>query len=158
MFLHMEIQPTRTVFPWRRAWQPTPVFLPGESHGQRRLVSHSPWGCKESDMTERLTITMLQQVAILLSQYGSTSNILSSVLSLLWNISKSSLMWLFFPQCHFLGDCFILFITTTSLFYVTKFAFPASLQPTCISVIPNEDSDDIPTVTHLFCYSVYIRL
>ena len=38
--------------PWRKAWQPTPVFLPGESHGQRSLVGYSPWGCKESDMTE----------------------------------------------------------------------------------------------------------
>ena len=37
---------------WRRAWQPTPVFLPGKSHGQRSLVGYSPWGCKESDMTE----------------------------------------------------------------------------------------------------------
>ena len=32
--------------PWRRKWQPTPVFLPGESHGQRSLVGCSPWGCK----------------------------------------------------------------------------------------------------------------
>ena len=32
----------------------TPVFLPGESHGWRSLVGYSPWGCKESDMTERL--------------------------------------------------------------------------------------------------------
>ena len=40
--------------PWRRAWQPSPVFLPGESHGQRSLASYSPWGCKESDTTERL--------------------------------------------------------------------------------------------------------
>ena len=38
--------------PWRRKGQPTPVFLPGKSHGQRSLVGHSPWGCKESDMTE----------------------------------------------------------------------------------------------------------
>ena len=38
--------------PWRRKWQPTPVFLPGESHGQRSLAGCSPWGCKESDMTE----------------------------------------------------------------------------------------------------------
>ena len=38
--------------PWRRAWQPTPVFLPGESHGQRSLVGYSPRGCKESDTTE----------------------------------------------------------------------------------------------------------
>ena len=41
--------------PWRRTWQPTPVFLPGESHGQRILVGYSPWGRKESDMTERLS-------------------------------------------------------------------------------------------------------
>ena len=40
--------------PWRRAWQPTPVFLLGESHGQRSLVSYSPEGHKESDMTEWL--------------------------------------------------------------------------------------------------------
>jgi len=33
--------------PWRRAWQPTPVFLPGESHGQRSLASYSPWCRKE---------------------------------------------------------------------------------------------------------------
>ena len=40
--------------PWRRKWQPAPVFLPGESHGQRRLAGYSPWGHKESDTTERL--------------------------------------------------------------------------------------------------------
>ena len=38
--------------PWRTAWQPTPVFLPEESHGHRNLASYSPWGCKESDTTE----------------------------------------------------------------------------------------------------------
>ena len=38
--------------PWRRAWQPTPVFLPGESHGQRSLKCYSPWGHKELDTTE----------------------------------------------------------------------------------------------------------
>ena len=41
-----------TVTPWRRAWHPTPVFLPGESHGQRSLVGYSPWGHKELDTTE----------------------------------------------------------------------------------------------------------
>jgi len=39
-------------FPWRRAWQPTPVFLPGESYGQRSLAGCSPWGRKQPDMTE----------------------------------------------------------------------------------------------------------
>ena len=38
--------------PWGREWQTTPVFLPGKFHGQRSLVGYSPWGCKESDMTE----------------------------------------------------------------------------------------------------------
>ena len=37
--------------PWRRKWQPTPVFPPGESHGQRTLAGYSPWDGKESDMT-----------------------------------------------------------------------------------------------------------
>ena len=39
---------------WRRQWQPTPVLLPGKSHGQRSLVGCSPWGHEESDTTERL--------------------------------------------------------------------------------------------------------
>ena len=39
---------------WRRKWQPTPVFLPGKSHGQRSLVGCSPWGHGETDTTERL--------------------------------------------------------------------------------------------------------
>jgi len=38
--------------PWRKDWQPTPVFLPGESHGQRSLVGYGPWGSKELDTTE----------------------------------------------------------------------------------------------------------
>ena len=41
--------------PWRRKWQPTPVFLPGKSHGQRNLVGYNTWGCKESDTTELLS-------------------------------------------------------------------------------------------------------
>ena len=39
--------------PWRRKWQPTPVFLPGEFHGQ------SPWGLKESETTEQLTLSFM---------------------------------------------------------------------------------------------------
>ena len=43
---------------WRREWQPTPVFLAGESHGQRSLVGYSLWGHKESDMTEQVTLSL----------------------------------------------------------------------------------------------------
>jgi len=42
---------------WRRKWQPTPVLLPGKSHGQRSIVDYSPWGRKESDTTEWLHFT-----------------------------------------------------------------------------------------------------
>ena len=42
--------------PWRRKWQPTPVFLPGEFYEQRSLVGYSPWGHKELDTTEWLTL------------------------------------------------------------------------------------------------------
>ena len=47
--------------PWRRKWQPTPVFLPGKSHGRWSLVGYCPWGRKESDTTERLHFTSLQR-------------------------------------------------------------------------------------------------
>ena len=47
-------------FPWRRKWQPTPKFLPGEFHGQRSLVGYSPWDHKESDTTEWLNWTELR--------------------------------------------------------------------------------------------------
>ena len=45
--------------PWRRKWQPTPVFWPGEFHGQRSLVGYSPWVRKDSDTTEWLTLDTL---------------------------------------------------------------------------------------------------
>ena len=47
-----ELDPWVGKIPWRRKWQSTPVFLPGEYHGQRSLVGYSPWGRKESDTTE----------------------------------------------------------------------------------------------------------
>ena len=43
---------TFTFMPWRRKWQPTPVFLPGESQGQGSQVGCRLWGCTESDTTE----------------------------------------------------------------------------------------------------------
>ena len=44
---------------WKDWWQPIPVFLPGEFHQQRSLVCYSPWGDKEPDMTEWLTLSLL---------------------------------------------------------------------------------------------------
>ena len=47
--------------PWRRKWQPTPVFLPGEFHGQRSLAGYSPWGHRDLDTTERLSFSLLTE-------------------------------------------------------------------------------------------------
>ena len=44
--------PGSRMTPWRRAWQPTSVFLPGESNGQRSLVGYSPWDLEEWNTTE----------------------------------------------------------------------------------------------------------
>ena len=44
--------------PWRRKWQPTSVFWPGEFHGQRSLAGYSPWRHNESDTTERPTLSL----------------------------------------------------------------------------------------------------
>ena len=62
--------------PWKRAWQPTPVFLPGESHGQRILVGYSPGGHQELDTTE-VTARSLLISSLFLSKCHSTNRLLS---------------------------------------------------------------------------------
>ena len=52
-----QVQSLVRKIPWRRKWQPTPVFLSGKPHEQRSLARCSPWGHKESDMTEQLIDT-----------------------------------------------------------------------------------------------------
>ena len=51
--------------PWRRECQPTPIFLPGEFHGQRSLAGYSPRGYKELDTTERLSMQYIRFIAFL---------------------------------------------------------------------------------------------
>ena len=53
-----QVQPLGQEDPLGREWQPTPIFLPGKSHGLRSLKGYSPWGHKEKDMTERLTLSL----------------------------------------------------------------------------------------------------
>ena len=57
----MRVRPLDQEYPWRRKWQPTPVFLPGKSHGQRSLTVYCPWGHKESDSTELLTLSVFME-------------------------------------------------------------------------------------------------
>ena len=59
-----QVQSLVRKIPWSRKWQPTPVFLPGESHGQKSLAGHSPWGQKEWDTTERLLLSLSFEVVM----------------------------------------------------------------------------------------------
>ena len=61
-----------TMFCWRRKWQSTLVFLLGKSHGQRILAGHSPWGCKESDMTEH-THNLILETVVCVVRYSDSS-------------------------------------------------------------------------------------
>ena len=54
-----QVQSLHQEDPLEVAWQPTPVFLPGEFHGQRSLAGYSPWSCKESDTVEQLSFSGL---------------------------------------------------------------------------------------------------
>ena len=54
-----EFDPWVQKIPWRKEWLPASVFLSEEFHGQKSLVSYSPWVCKELDMTERLSTAHL---------------------------------------------------------------------------------------------------
>ena len=85
--------------PWRRAGQPTPVFLPGESHRQSSLAGYSPWGCKESDTTEWLTTAHFHQK---LGDNRKTCN------HLLKSGRILELSWHFFWKIQMLRCCFFL--------------------------------------------------
>ena len=62
----MRFDPWVGKIPWRREWKPSPVLLSEESHGERNLAGHSPWGCKELDTTERLNNKPLYTFCLLL--------------------------------------------------------------------------------------------
>ena len=56
--------------PWRRAWQPTPVFLPGEAHGQRSLAGYGPRGRRESGTAEATAHRLPVQLGLLLDSFN----------------------------------------------------------------------------------------
>ena len=74
--------------PWRTAWQPTPVCLPGESLGERSLVGYSPWGCKESDTIEQLSLFNLSIEDF--SQQSLGSQTLANQDSMTGNLTSSN--------------------------------------------------------------------
>ena len=95
-----------SAFGWRRQWHPTPVLLPGKSHGQRSLVGCSPWGCKESDTTEQLvnanvTCTWISRVNMLKMTIQPKAVYKVNAISIKcqwhffhWNRENDSRMWM----------------------------------------------------------------
>ena len=63
--------------PWRRAQQPTPVFLPGESHGERSLAGYSPWSHKKSNMIEVTEHRTAQHIITM--RFQANKNILETI-------------------------------------------------------------------------------
>ena len=73
MVIELGFYPWVGKLPWRRKWQLTPVFLPGRSHEQRSLAGYSPWGCKDSDTTEHIHISIVGFRKITLQKVGKFS-------------------------------------------------------------------------------------
>ena len=104
--------------PWRKAWQPTPVFLSRESHGQRSLVGYSPWGHKETDMTEVTYHTCSHIISLWVTYFITGSLYLFTARGLpltpapaaprplLWQPVCSLYLWAFF----FFPSCIICFV------------------------------------------------
>ena len=86
--------------PWRRKWQRTPVFFPGESHGQRSLVGYSPRGRKESDTTEWLHFPsfFLSSLMMLFFVKGSVKAYLIRYTFFLIGISLLCFLFIFLPS------------------------------------------------------------
>ena len=110
--------------PWRRKWQPTPVFLPGKFHGQRSLVGYGPWGHRESDTTEHSTHTAFFMVQFL-HPYMTTGKAIALTI---WTfVSKA--MPLFFNMMSRFVMAFLprskhLFMTTITFYSDFRAPFP----------------------------------
>ena len=71
-YKRLKFNPWVRKIPWRRKWQPTPVFLPGKSHGQRSLAGCSLWGCKDSDTTEHSHSLYIRELLTEIVHLGQT--------------------------------------------------------------------------------------
>ena len=91
-----------TFMHWRRKWQPTPIFLPGESQGQGSLVGCRLWGHAESDTTERLSSSSSffwkKKILLFLVRWPGHLGVLS------WKMAgQKGLRWFYWQVCHLGG-------------------------------------------------------
>ena len=108
---------------WRREWLPTPVFLPGGFHGQRSLAGYSPWGLKESDVTEQLTL--LHFATLVNNSIWETAFIACcDYLPLPWSLVES-----IGPHWHHWGllGFFQIFLSSVGLYLALLVGFQSSI-------------------------------
>ena len=79
--------------PWNRKWQLTSVFLPGKSHGQKSLAGYSPWGHKESDMTENTHRVCVFMCVFVLSQFIMNKEVSLISRNLLFSLSGQKIVY-----------------------------------------------------------------
>ena len=102
-----------------RKWQPTPIVLPGEFHGQRNLAGYSPWGLKESDMTQRLSLTHSCNFTFFVNLFLKGSKSGKYIFFFPSYVGKNLVL----PCCVFLFYEFALLLTQSTsflIFLVTK--------------------------------------
>ena len=133
--------------PWRRAWQPTPVFLPGESDGQRSLADYSPWGHKESDRTEQLSAHMCHSLE------NQVIRVKLFINRKLLSTSKSHCCFLSWGK---LGD----FHNMTWMSQIRKFTFPLLVLLSTLFFVPfgGRDAIQLCMVLHVSNNSAEIDL
>ena len=164
--------------PLEKEWQPSPVFLPGEFHGQWTLVGYSPWGWKELDTTEQLMhifilvilIEMLWYlivVSVCISLTGNVLNVFSSV-CYLYSIHRELLFWYLFliffldlwVVSFFFFCCFVLqalFIYLLQLFSpIGKFFFLLLLSRFFFLWSFSKFSYDVFSYEVLFIFPVWV--
>ena len=93
--------------PWRREWQPTLVFLPGEFHEQKSLVGYSPCGLKELDTTERLTLSLFRYIRLwcnmkknVVNMYITQYSVNTILPSLSISLLSMTCIYFKFQQCN----------------------------------------------------------
>ena len=90
--------------PWRKEWLPIPVFLPGEFHGQRRLVSYSPWGHKESDTPGLLNTTTTTTTSSLYIVRDTLIFVMTELFSGCFDVVNCTALFLFFNFFYYMKD------------------------------------------------------
>ena len=136
---------------WKRACQPTPVFLPGKSHGQRSLAGHSPWGCKELDTIEWLNNNRHVLLSPGLSCSGDEplQDIILHPVSGTYPLADCLVMWPFHLMLAVFHSCPLLFLVHLIFFPSKTPREQCLLSPTSSSAI---------TIFFLFHISWFLML